>query len=137
MNRKRDKKGRFLPIHGGYSQSNVPRIKRYLTSVRRCLIRDLGGKDRISTAQWILIDAVVNMLSVCRAVENHVKDRIMHGDDVAPSLGKSYLAYRNSIQRHLKDLGIDPKEYDSGPTLEDAIAEIYRKREAEEKEEEE
>jgi hypothetical protein len=125
MKRKRDKKGRFLPIHGGYSGQKKPSIQRYLTTVRRGLIFDLGGRDRISTAQWVLIDAVVNMLSVCRAIEDHVKDKIMSGDNLHPSLGNHYLAYRNSIRHHLTSLGIEMKDV-YVPTLAEIIDNIEK-----------
>lgn len=91
--------------------------------VRRGLISDLGGRDKMSTAQWVLVDAVVSMLSVTRAIESHVRDKIISGGGLHPSLGKNYLAYRNSIQRHLVVLGIEVKDLPA-PTLAEIIDNI-------------
>ncbi len=37
----------------------------------------------------------------------------MIGDNLAPSLGKNYIAYNNSIRLDLRELGIDKRQADN------------------------
>lgn len=98
--------------HHGYSLVKPRPIQKYLTNVRESLIQDIGGKEDNLTAQQVLIiDAVINLLGICRCMEEHIREvGVMRGHDVAPCLKSHYLAYRNAIQRHLVVLGIEKRE---------------------------
>jgi len=109
------------PVHAGYSLVKPPAVRKYLTLIRHELVEDLGGEDNISTQEKILIDSIVSMLGVTRSIEEYIRgESVMTGANIAPSLRQSYLAYKNSISRHLALLGLERREKDSGPVyLED------------------
>lgn len=110
--------GRRPRSHGGYSylatgalpeqRSNV---LKYLIAARQGLVKDLGPTENdLSTAQIILIDRITTKLGVIRCVEEYIRENsVMAGDDLAPSLRASYLAYNNSLRLDLQALGIDRK----------------------------
>lgn len=110
--------GRRAKTHGGYSyltKGDLPEtrtyILKYLMAVREGLIRDLGpAENNLSTAQLVLIDRVTTKLGVIRCVEEHIRENcVMEGDDLAPSLKASYLAYNNSLRLDLQALGLKIK----------------------------
>jgi len=80
-------------------------------AVRQGLIQDLGPTENdLSTAKIVLIDRITTKLGVIRCVEEHVKENsVMAGDDLAPSLKASYLAYNNSLRLDLQALGLEKK----------------------------
>jgi len=104
--------------HGGYSflsQGKLPAdrayIERYLTACRQGLIDDLGGDQSLSTAQAILIDRIISKLGISRCIEEFTRENsVMVGQELAPALKASYLAYSNSIRLDLITLGIDQNE---------------------------
>lgn len=107
--------------HGGYSylvKGQLPEhrkyILRYLTAVREGLISDFGPtEERLTTAQIVLIDRITTKLGVIRCIEEYIRETsVMKGEDVAPALGKSYLAYSNSVRLDLCELGIHTKKTD-------------------------
>jgi hypothetical protein len=107
--------GRRPRSHGGYSfltkgelPENRPQILKYLMAARQGLVRDLGPTENdLTTAQIILIDRVTTKLGVIRCVEEHIRERaVMRGDELAPCLKASYLAYNNSLRLDLQALGI-------------------------------
>jgi hypothetical protein len=104
--------------HGGYSyltSGDLPEtrtyILKYLIAVRQGLVRDLGPcENDLSTAQIVLIDRVTTKLGVIRCVEEHIRENsVMVGNDLAPSLKASYLAYNNSLRLDLQALGLDKR----------------------------
>jgi len=110
--------GRRPRSHGGYSYLSTGalpehrmNILKYLMAARRGLVSDLGPTENdLSTAQIILIDRIVTKLGVIRCVEEHVRENsVMAGDDLAPSLKASYLAYNNSLRLDLQALGLEKK----------------------------
>jgi len=110
--------GRRPRAHGGYSfiaQGALPEhrsnILRYLMAVRQGLIQDLGPTENdLSTAKIVLIDRITTKLGVIRCVEEHIRENsVMAGDDLAPSLKASYLAYNNSLRLDLQALGLEKK----------------------------
>lgn len=124
MSEKREKKkgksrrGR-PPKHGGYSllvKGELPEnrryIARYLTEIREGLIGNIGPTEEdLTTAQRVIIDRVISKLGVVRCIEEHIrKNSVMEGNDLAPSLKVSYLAYNNSIRLDLQAIGIDKKQ---------------------------
>lgn len=101
--------------HGGWTYLTTGKlpehrreVSRYLTAVRRGLIRDLGSTEEdLSAGQLILIDRVVTKLGIIRCMEEHVKETsVMAGNSVAPCLKASYLAYNNSVRLDLQALGL-------------------------------
>ena len=125
--------GKRPKSHGGYSfltTGQLPEhranILKYLIAVRQGLIQDFGPTENdLSTAQIVLIDRVTTKLGVIRCVEEHLRENsVMVGDDLAPSLKASFLAYNNSIRLDLlslEGLGVkkaneilDLKEYAKG-----------------------
>jgi hypothetical protein len=128
--------------HGGYSyllSGRLPEhrneVERYLTGAREGLIRDIGPKeDDLTTAQAILIGRVIAKLGVLRCVEEYIRERsIFVGAELAPCLGKSYLAYSNSVRLDLCELGVSTRagERMLGPL--EIAAEIDREKETAEK----
>lgn len=107
-----DGKGGLVPRHGGYSGVKPLHIRRYLTGVRERLVVSISqtGKEKdLSEQQVVLIDAVIGLLGITRCMEEHVSEfGIMRGEKLAPCLVNGYIAYRNSIKRHLQALGISP-----------------------------
>ena len=128
--------------HGGYSyllSGRLPEhrieVERYLTGVRAGLIKDIGPReDDLTTAQAILIGRVIAKLGVLRCVEEYIRERsIFVGAELAPCLGKSYLAYSNSVRLDLCELGVSTRagERVLGPL--EIAAEIDREKETAEK----
>lgn len=113
--------------HGGYSFLTTGRlpehrtyIRRYLTACRQGLINDLGGEENLSTAQAILIDRIISKLGCVRCIEEHSRETsVMVGNNLAPALKASYLAYSNSIRLDLQALGIGSNDKGKEITPED------------------
>jgi hypothetical protein len=110
--------GRRSRSHGGYSYLTTgalpehrSNILGYLMAVRQGLIQDLGPTENdLSTAKIVLIDRVTTKLGVIRCVEEHIRENsVMAGDDLAPSLKASYLAYNNGLRLDLQALGLEKK----------------------------
>jgi len=123
--------------HGGYSflmKGELPEnrvyIKRYLTAAREGLIYDLGPtEDDLTTAQIILIDRIVSKLGVVRCIEEHTRENgVFRGANLAPALGKNYISWNNSIRLDLERLGINKKQGDSVPDIQDYIKSEYGKK---------
>jgi len=111
--------GKRPKTHGGYSyltKGELPEnrnyILKYLMAVREGLIKDLGPTENdLSTAQIVLIDRITTKLGVIRCVEEHIRENsVMVGNDIAPSLKASYLAYNNSLRLDLQALGLEVKK---------------------------
>ena len=118
LSTKLKKGGRRPQKHGGYSfitSGELPEkrtyILRYLMAVREGLIRDLGPSEHdMSVAQLVVVDRVVTKLGIVRCIEEHIRENsVMVGDDLAPSLKASYLAYNNSLRLDLQALGLNKK----------------------------
>jgi hypothetical protein len=80
-------------------------------AARQGLVCDLGpAENDLTTAQIILVDRVVTKLGVIRCIEEHIRENsVMVGQDLAPSLKASYLAYNNSLRLDLQALGLGRK----------------------------
>jgi hypothetical protein len=112
------KGGRRPRSHGGYSYLTTgalpeqrANVLRYLMAVRQGLVLDLGPtEEELSTAKIVLIDRITTKLGVIRCIEEHIRDNsVIVGDDLAPSLKASYLAYNNSLRLDLQALGLEKK----------------------------
>ena len=103
-------------VHGGFSIKKPARVKQYATAVRKALIKDLSGgtEEDLSAQKIILIDSVVDSLVIVKMMGEYIAEQggVMAGSSLKPCLRNSWLAYRNSIQRHLCALGLDKKDAD-------------------------
>lgn len=116
---KKDKRGRPFK-HGGYSlmirRGEVPErlthIRRYLTAVREGLVRDIAGQEeKLTTAQRVLVDRAISLLSVLRTIESTLSEQgIIQGRLLQPILRENYLAYSNSLRLILRELGIEKRQ---------------------------
>ena len=99
--------------HGGYSINKPSKTRRYASLARKALIQDIGGVEAdLSAQQIVLIDGVVDMQVICKMMGEYVAEKgVMKGENLQPCLN-SWLAYKNSISRHLALLGIDKKATD-------------------------
>jgi len=131
------KRGGQKVKHGGYSfltkgklPENRKHILRYLTAVREHLIIDLGpGEDKLSAGQLILIDRVISKLGCIRCIEEHIRENsVMVGEELAPSLKASYLAFNNSLRLDLLALGLE-KKLEDVTSLDKYVEEKYGKKE--------
>ena len=112
------KRGRPLK-HGGYSiivrQGDLPenrkQVREYLNKIRDGIISDLGPtEENLTTAQIVLIDRLVSLLSVVRMIEEYAKEKgAFSGDRLSESLRESYISYNNSIRLILDKLGIEKR----------------------------
>lgn len=115
------------PKHGGYSLicrddlvKENPHLKRYLQDARDGLVRDVAGaEDQLTEQQRIMIDRIISRLSVCRMIEVYCekyglfrRDRLNRQKvlELEPALGLNYLAFSNSIDRALVNLGLNKKQ---------------------------
>lgn len=112
--------------HGGYSLAlrdelikKTPGLRRYLEDSRTGLVRDVaGGEAGLSEPQRIMIDRIISRLSITRMIEIYIakygifrKDRIKREGilELEPALGINYLAFSNSIDRALVNLGLEKR----------------------------
>jgi len=103
-------------LHGSYSlmvragelPENRRYIRAYLSAARAGLIKDQGPTEQdLTAAQVILVDRVICKLGVIRCIEEHIREvGVMKGQDVAPALQASYLAYSTAVRMDLAALGI-------------------------------
>jgi hypothetical protein len=117
--------------HGGYSLMvragelpvKMTRIRAYLTQVRSGLVRDIAGQEEsLTTAQLVLIDRAVSLLSVIRTIESSLsEDGIMKGKALQPILQENYLAYSNSLRLILRELGVGKRAMGRAPTLAELV----------------
>ena len=124
------------PTHGGYTFLTTGKlpdhrkyIEQYLTAARINLVRDLGPTEEdLTAAQIILIDRVVTKLGIIRCIEEHIRETtVMKGEDLAPALRASYLAYNNSVRLDLQALGVEKKKIDEALDLGRYVEEKYGK----------
>ena len=132
--------------HGGYSlmvkagdlPKKMTRIREYLGKVRAGLVLDIAGQEEdLSTAQLILIDRTISLLSVLRTIESSLSERgILQGKgqdlQLQPILANNYLAYSNSLRLILRELGIDRRAGERILTPLEIAAEIDREKTAQE-----
>ena len=130
------KRGGQKVKHGGYSfltkgklPQNRKHVLKYLTAVRKHLIIDLGpGEGNLSAAKLILIDRVISKLGCIRCIEEHIRENsVMVGEELAPSLKASNLAFNNSVRLDLMAMGIEKKTADIN-SLDKYVEEKYGKK---------
>jgi hypothetical protein len=93
-------------------------LRAYLTEIREGLISDIAGSEpELTTAQRVLVDRAISLLSVLRCVEEHVRETgVFKGKELAPVLLKSYCTYSAELRRTLEMLGIKGKAADRAMT---------------------
>jgi len=130
---KRKNRGGRPAKHGGYSlvagnlAQQYPHLQQYLREVREGLIEHLGGEDKLTTPQELLVNSIVSKLTITRLIEIFVErtspfdlEQLKHDPAVLvlqPALGISYLSFCNSIDKALERLGLrkedlPPKDID-------------------------
>lgn len=106
------------PIHGGYSVkapshlirgAPAKRLRDYINTFREGLYNDLGGFDRITTAQTMLIDRAASKLVLLRLIEIFITEAgpWEARGKLRPVLAGPYLSYSHSIREDLRLLGIE------------------------------
>ena len=96
------------------------RIQRYLREIKRDLVADLGGPERLTAAQEILVEGTIQAYGVLLLAGAYTsKHSILRPDAIArgiielqPVLGKQYIAFLNVIRMNLVVLGLDRKKGD-------------------------
>jgi hypothetical protein len=99
-------------IRAGDLPKNRRYLRAYLNGVRTDLIRDLGPlEDDLTTAQKVLIDRSLCLLSIIRCIEEYVAETsVIRGRDLTPVLRNAYLQYSESLRRCLSTLGIETRK---------------------------
>jgi hypothetical protein len=131
------KKGGRPPIHGVYALikkgQGIPRayrsISRYLGATREGLIEDLGGEDRISAAQRVLIDRAICSLGVVSLCEKYIRDKGYLIGDRLPAfmlhdLSIRFLSWDRKLQATLVDLGLERMRVQDEPLTIRAIHDL-------------
>jgi hypothetical protein len=105
-------------------------LRAYLSSVREGLIRDLAvSEEGLTTAQGVLVDRVVSLLSIVRCIEEHTRETgVFKGRELAPVLAKSYCTYSAELRRVMETLGIRSTTADRVLTPLEIAAEIDREK---------
>jgi hypothetical protein len=94
------------------------KVKRYIRDVEIRLIDALGGVKTITPQQEILIRGTIKALGVCYLVELYInregpviKHLLKRGIvELQPCLGKSYLAFLNTIRQNVTALGLERRK---------------------------
>ena len=122
-------------VHGGFSIKKPARVKQYATAVRKALVQDISGgtEEDLSAQKIILIDSVVDSLVIVKMMGEYIAESggVMAGSSLKPCLRNSWLAYRNSISRHLALLGLEKSEHDNIMTPAEVAADIMKDKEKE------
>ena len=124
--KKRDALGRFLPTHGAFSGTKLPEVSAALSKWREALIVDLGGEENISAQQMLIVENALDIKGILLAMINYIRrySSVVSKGKLNPILSGNFLAYANSLQRHLCALGLERKAFDKGETLAEIIREI-------------
>lgn len=96
------------------------KVKRCIRDVQVRLIDALGGPEKITPQQEILVQGTIKALGVCFLVELYinkegpvVKHLLKRGIvELQPCLGKSYATFLNVIRQNTLALGLDRKQTD-------------------------
>ncbi len=130
------RKGGRKPVHGTYAlikKGNIPpqyrAIARYLGTTREGLIEDLGGDDRITTAQRVLVDRAMTALGVVSLVEKFIRDKgYLIGDRIPAfllhDLSHRFLSWDRKLESTLINLGLERKKVQDEPLTIQAIHDL-------------
>jgi len=130
MDKKRDALGRFLPTHGAFSGIKLPEVSAALGKWREALIVDLGGEEYISAQQMLIIENAIDIKGILLSMITYIrrKSYVCSKGKLNPILSHNFLAYANSLQRHMSALGLERKAFDDTPSMDSVVAEIVAKR---------
>jgi len=101
--------------HGAYSlilkEGELPEnrryIREYLIETRKGIILDLGGEESLTTAKVVLVDRAISLLSICRVIEEWVRENgVFTGRRLQPVLS-IYLSFLNQLRSTLLCLGLE------------------------------
>jgi hypothetical protein len=117
MGRKKLKTGRPV-LHGAYSRYSArvlrgqPRLRAYLADARARMLEDLGGEDRLSTAEMIIAGRAIEKLTVLRLIDHYVarEGPWAKPGRLRPVLAGPYLAFSESLRRDLVALGLERRQ---------------------------
>jgi hypothetical protein len=97
-----------LIVQAGGAPNHRAYLRAFLKETRERLREDAG--PNLSAGKEILIDRAISKIAILRAMEEHAAENgIFINGQVAPSLGKNFLGYSNSLRRDLEVLGIERK----------------------------
>ena len=107
------KAGKISPSVRGFR-----RIQRYLREIKSDLVTDLGGPERLTAAQEILVEGTIQAYGVLLLAGAYTsKHSILRPDAVSkgiielqPVLGKQFIAFLNVIRMNLAALGLERRQ---------------------------
>jgi hypothetical protein len=108
------------------------KLQKYLRDIEADLIKDLGGRESLTTAQEILVKATIEAYGVlllavmyCKKYSVLRPDQARKGIiELQPVLGHQFLAFLNTLRQNLVALGLG-KKADETLDLKKYIAEHY------------
>lgn len=106
------KRGEIKPTVRGFKQ-----LRKHTRDMKMALAEDLGGRENLTAAQEILINATVEAYGVILIATSYCKKAGVIRPDLAekniielqPVLGSQYLAFTNTIRHNLLALGLERK----------------------------
>lgn len=112
------KHGVYLWLKSGIISPSIrghKRIQKFLRDTEQELLRDMGGQNRVTMAQQILIQSTMQAYGIYLLMQAWVSGHSIIREDLAekgilelqPMLGKSFLSYMNTIRQNLQVLGLD------------------------------
>jgi hypothetical protein len=112
------------------------KLQRYLEDIEKELIDDLGGQERVSAGQEILIKATVEAYGVIILSSMYCKKEGILRPDMAekgvielqPVLGKQFLAFMNTIRQNLLALNLTEGQAKEKLDYEKYVEETYGKK---------
>jgi len=96
------------------------RIRRYLREIEQALIADIGGPEKMTAAQEVLIKSTIQAYGVLLLAGAYTQRysildpaKARRGVlELQPLLGRSYIAFLNTIRCNLVALGLDQRKAD-------------------------
>ena len=111
--RERDNKGKFAVVHGAYGSrirkkysDKRTREGKQLRVILDAIAADLGGYETLNAGQRLLLDGLKSKLTVILQISGYAdrQPRLIQRGELLPVLGKSFLAYLNSMRLTLAEL---------------------------------
>ena len=112
------------------------RLKKFIRDLERNLFDSLGGLENITPQREILARTTIRAVGVLLLAERYIekhgplrKDLLNKGIlELQPVLGKSYIAFVNTIRQNLLALGLDRVKAEEVMSLADVIEEFDEKK---------
>jgi hypothetical protein len=113
-----------MPRLGPYSREIIlgkpdgrTREGRLLRQIRRALTEQLGGEEKLTPAQRLLIERAAHLQLRCATLDGRLADHTFTGYDNA-----AYVAFANGLRRCLEALNLETPLAAPAPSLHDYIA---------------